>query len=444
MVQKMDSVISVEWLMEQFRISEEKNKPTFESDCCIYRVPTNLRKYNEEAYTPTFISIGPYHYGDKRLESTKDFKLWFFNVFVRRNPAKKLRDYIQDMISSVYKIRQCYSETIQMSDEEFAVMILMDACFIIEFFIDLTGPPEGRHLDKNPWPKVYMKLDLLLLENQIPFFVLDGLFNLAYPNGLVDGTCSFVELAFNFFNKEFLGYSVSTGWDPTDIHIQNCFLRSKVYHLNDMLRRFYLPDELPGREFHLPKPICSASQLREAGIQFKASEKSNRTKVHFSKGVLTLPCFRVRDCTETMIRNVIAFEQCHFPHSSWITDYVMLWDHLINTEKDIDLLVHKGIIENFLSDNNAVASMVNRLCRNVVSTSFNREYIVLFERLNKFYNNPCHKHKAIFRHEYMSSPWRIASVVAAIVLLVLTLIQTICSVISSPYFTNSSKVPSLS
>ncbi|KAK4268117.1 hypothetical protein QN277_024817 [Acacia crassicarpa] len=423
----MDSVISVEWLKKKLRISEEKELP-FELGCCIYRVPTKFRKDNEEAYTPTLISIGPYHYRDKRLESMKDFKFWFFNVFVKRNPEKELRDYIEAMRKRVYEIRKCYSETIKMTDDVLVCMILMDACFIIEFFIALTASPEGRHV-LNPWQTEHIKLDLLLLENQIPFFVLEDLFNLACPNGLDDGTRLFAKLAFNFFKKEYLGGSVSTECDPTDMHVLNYFGCSQVYHLNNMLRMFFLPDKLPKRESHIPKPICSASQLREAGIKFKASEKSNRTKVHFSNGVLTLPCFRVRDRTETMIRNVIAFEQCHPRLSSWVTDFVMLWDHLINTEKDVDLLVQKGIIENFLSDNNAVASMVNRLCRNVVSTSYNSEYIDLFKRLNKFYNNPYHKYKAIFRHEYVSTPWRIASFVAAIVLLFLTLIQTICSLV---------------
>jgi hypothetical protein len=39
------------------------------SRCCIYKVPQKIRKLNQEAYTPTIVSIGPFHYGDKRLES---------------------------------------------------------------------------------------------------------------------------------------------------------------------------------------------------------------------------------------------------------------------------------------------------------------------------------------------------------------------------------------
>jgi vacuolar-type H+-ATPase subunit F/Vma7 len=45
------------------------------SRCCIYKVPQKIRKLNQEAYTPTIVSIGPFHYGDKRLESMEDLKI---------------------------------------------------------------------------------------------------------------------------------------------------------------------------------------------------------------------------------------------------------------------------------------------------------------------------------------------------------------------------------
>ncbi|KAK0608906.1 hypothetical protein LWI29_037856 [Acer saccharum] len=35
--------------------------------CCIYRVPKDLRKINEAAYTPQVISIGPLHHGEKEF-----------------------------------------------------------------------------------------------------------------------------------------------------------------------------------------------------------------------------------------------------------------------------------------------------------------------------------------------------------------------------------------
>lgn len=37
--------------------------------CRINRVPCQLRKVNEQAYTPTFISIGPFHHFNKDFQT---------------------------------------------------------------------------------------------------------------------------------------------------------------------------------------------------------------------------------------------------------------------------------------------------------------------------------------------------------------------------------------
>ena len=38
------------------------------TECRIYKVPYHLRKWNEEAYTPQVISIGPYHHSKKEFQ----------------------------------------------------------------------------------------------------------------------------------------------------------------------------------------------------------------------------------------------------------------------------------------------------------------------------------------------------------------------------------------
>lgn len=58
------------------------------------------------------------------------------------------------------------------------------------------------------------------------------------------------------------------------------------------------------------------------------------------------------------------------------------------------------------------------------------DYCSLYDDLIKFHENPGNKNKAIFYHEYFNTPWKKASTTAAVLLLLLTLIQAICSVIS--------------
>ena len=87
------------------------------------------------------------------------------------------------------------------------------------------------------------------------------------------------------------------------------------------------------------------------------------------------------------------------------------------------------IIRNYLGDNKAATSLVNKLNIHDSWSSINPNHNRIYKQLNDFYEKPWHKWKATLRHQYFSTPWRIASTVAAIILLVFTFIQTVCSII---------------
>ncbi|KAK4268107.1 hypothetical protein QN277_024809 [Acacia crassicarpa] len=414
-------------LKAQLKIANSMKLP-LASSCCIYRVLPKLRKVNEEPYTPKVISIGPYHYGDKNLEAMQELKAWYVNRFLKRNPDKSFEDYFKALEDLEDEIRRSYSEVIQMRSDEFVLMILIDACFIIEFFLDivcLEGP-----LAKKLWPTADIKLDLILLENQVPFFVLTHLFNLAFPSGF-NGDCghSFVKLTFDVFVNVFLQEIYPNNeTHPKFIRSFNHDSLCQVQHLCDVLRTFYLPNDPPprGRPCTAMSRSQTTSQLHEAGMKFQADEESSVTKLQcLEKIMLKIPSIVVSDWTETMLRNVVAFEQCHYPLLGYVTDYICLLDILIETREDVEILVRKKIMVNLLSNSNEVASMVNNLCKNVLVTDTNTDYISLYKEMGEFYDNPFHKYKAIFVREYWSTPWKIASLVAATLLLLLTFIQTI-------------------
>ncbi|KAM4081761.1 hypothetical protein ACJW30_11G116600 [Castanea mollissima] len=53
-------------------------------ECCIYRVPKKLREGNKDAYTPTLISIGPFHRGECELHAMEMLKLRYLREFCYR------------------------------------------------------------------------------------------------------------------------------------------------------------------------------------------------------------------------------------------------------------------------------------------------------------------------------------------------------------------------
>ena len=414
------------------------------SRCCIYKVPQKIRKLNQEAYTPTIVSIGPFHYGDKRLESMEDLKLRYLKSFFLERTHKGLGDCIGYIKKSEEIIRSCYSEAIEQTSDDFVKIILTDACFIIEYFLRSLEWPQEDPLLSKPWLRCDVKLDLILLENQLPWFVLEDLFNLTEPSCIDGEVSSFFDVAFHYFKVHFLQSILPNETNNKNFtinyfheHYQQYIMKPdqvsmQLHNLTDLLRVFYLPlDMLPKREKQTVKHLFSASQLVEAGVKLHVGQDYQSVlELKFAKGALTIPRFEVCHWTETLLRNVVAFEQCHYPFQTYVTDYTILLDFLIDTSQDVDKLVEKGIMINTLGDSNAVAKMINNLCLNIVQENINGSYISLCRKLNCFYEDPSHKYKAIFIHDYFSTPWKITSFAAAIVLLLLTLIQATCSIIS--------------
>lgn len=137
----------------------------------------------------------------------EEVKLWCLNNFLTRSEDKSLEDYVKALRDWKDEIRRCYSETIPMESDDFVSMILTDGCFIIEYLLSCLGMLEINPWRFKLWPTCDINLDLILLENQLPFFVLKGLFDLTFPAGF-NGRFPFIEIAFNFFRRVFLHHIV--------------------------------------------------------------------------------------------------------------------------------------------------------------------------------------------------------------------------------------------
>ena len=264
------------------------------------------------------------------------------------------------------------------------------------------------------WLYPMVKGELLLLENQLPFFFIKNLYHLALPSR--SNSPSLIQLTFDFFEN---------------LNIHNKAPEGEIKHFTDLLRFFALPphDRLPQRNPKQDFPKYSATQLREAGVKFEVGPNKCVLDLSFKEGVLKIPLLDFQDDTEAYVRNIMALEQCYHTEDRYITDFYLILDRLINTDKDVDLLSNKGIIVNSLGDNNVITLMINNLNRGIYRSNMNSNLCHLCEELNAFYEKPWHRWKALLRRQYFGTPWRAASTIAAIILLGLTLIQTVCSII---------------
>ncbi|GLU10852.1 hypothetical protein SLE2022_276330 [Rubroshorea leprosula] len=177
--------------------------------------------------------------------------------------------------------------------------------------------------------------DLIFLENQIPWFVLELLFDLTNKG---NNQRMLSELAVNFFSRMF---------SREGLPIETILLKMEmVGHILDLLRKClflsFLKDEMKESIFdrllkvvgrprkvvrlkllplipkklisRAPRPralepqLPSASRLREAGIKFKRGQSRPILDIRFRQGVLEVPSLLIHDTPETIFRNLIAFE----------------------------------------------------------------------------------------------------------------------------------------
>lgn len=404
--------------------------------CCIYRVPQKLREVNMEAYTPRVVSIGPLHHGKRHLVAMEKHKLRYLQNFLSKS-SKTLEECVEIISREEKRARDCYMERINMSSKEFVEMILLDGCFIIEvifgYFNRHTIKP-GDRIFKQPWLIVDVRRDMTLLENQFPFFLLLTLYSLLAVMPVPrhqNHFYSFLLLSVNFFEY----YSQMPEAKSNEEIIETIAKKvsstgEEIKHFVDLLIVCQQPSSTrPQNQSDFKFMIPSATQLHEAGVRFElGSKKECLLDIVYrrSDGVLKIPRLKLGDRCESLFRNLIAFEQCHYEEDRYVTDYIFLMDQLINTTKDVDVLVNKGIIDNWLGDNVAVTNLFNNLLINAVAGS--GFYLAdVTKGLNEYCDVPWNRWKAALRHDYFCSPWRGASTIAAVILLLLTLIQTIFS-----------------
>ncbi|XP_028802478.1 UPF0481 protein At3g47200-like [Neltuma alba] len=148
--------------------------------CCIYKVSPKIRLLKEEDYTPVIVSIGPFHHGDVRLQDMERHKEIMFKRFAQ-NAMIDLDSSVDLAKQSEPMVRASYLESINYNKKDFVKLILVDSAFIIQLFI-MKYRGHMKHDSKlsQSWLEDDVVNDLLLLENQLPFFFLEELYNIAF------------------------------------------------------------------------------------------------------------------------------------------------------------------------------------------------------------------------------------------------------------------------
>ncbi|XP_078177128.1 UPF0481 protein At3g47200-like [Carex rostrata] len=455
-------VVDVEASHLSESIKHELNKlwggPNETENFTIFRTPRNIQQSKKNLFEPSVISIGPFHHGQTSLRTMEGQKWRFLRDFLSRGDHISVDFCISEMKLLEEKTRRCYSETVDLDSNDFVKMMLLDGCFVLEFFLK-HKEEKWDTISEVGWNTTFVQSDLFLLENQIPFFVVEKLCEIGVKQ----------EDRKNLFLLDNLIHHMSPlpnspliSKPPAEIdHLAHLFhhcsvpnlekpsssnpsFRSKSFHLTTMLSPNRIKDLLLwflswvltrfSRSTSTGDPstvsIPCISYLQDAGIKFRPkSTPQHMFDISFDHGVLEIPKLKIIDHSKPLLVNLIAFEQCKYNkiNVTYFSSYAAFLDLLVSTQKDMAILQNCGIIESMLSGEEELTLFFNQLFDGV-SIEEDHVFADLFTKLNRYCESSWKRHRAKLIRDYFSSPWTMISLVAALVLLVFTFLQSFFAV----------------
>ncbi|CAL1406709.1 unnamed protein product [Linum trigynum] len=442
-----------ELLLQKIKAGLAKVSPRSTS-WSIFTVPNKLRSVKAGAYDPHILSIGPFHHGRPNLAGMQTHK-WRYTLSLlerTQDAIPTMESCLKAILGFDHEIRACYAEPITHEPTELAEILFLDGCFILELFLRYSNnEPNLNHgdLQNDPifttsWIISTLQRDMALLENQIPFFVLEWLFDYTVrrSSSRVD---SLPDIALGFFKSAISGSLPRNPAQSTAAAAANfqgretirMERRQSTKHLLHLIHTSYRPSS-PKAEARLqigapaaPSAfVPSVGELCAAGIQVQMQRKPTKSMLDlkFKNGVLKIPPLRIHDSTDALFRNLVAFEQCFHGCPQYITSYVLLMDRLVYTMDDVELLEQSMILENYLGSRAEAADLFDSICKQIGIQDF--YFPVLCDQLNEFYCRRWTSYWVDLRRNYFTSKWTLASVFAAFLLLTMALVQTLYTVLS--------------
>lgn len=141
------------------------------------RAPFHMRYTRKSDFEPKFVSIGPHFYNEpKSLKEMEKTKSEFIKYFLGNQREYDFAELVKSVSGSdpnlENKIHEWYGgkNKIALEGTELFEMLVRDSCFIIRIIIYLS-----REANNMVFPGVdvrIVRIDLLLLESQIPYFFL--------------------------------------------------------------------------------------------------------------------------------------------------------------------------------------------------------------------------------------------------------------------------------
>lgn len=410
----------------------------------IHKVPPLILKSekgvrNREFYEPLVVSLGPYHHKRHDLAVAEKYKFITLQEY-RLSSGKTMELLYEKVFEVIHDARKCYIDgsTDDYNDDEFTQMMLRDGCFVL-FFIECVSHAKKNVLLHNEYLGAlgFAKVarDTLLLENQIPFVVLEVLLGLRFPD-------KGEEILNGFFN--YLNYG------EVSIRVEKVLELKQPLHLLELYRSYFIslsasfglgstkPDiwRRWANKFRTNEKsnyvkrnrwIASVMELKSKGIFLKCSyDESSNEDIKFHSyccyGELELVRRVVSSSTKAIYLNMIAYEMSpHNRNDFRVSTYIKVMKSLITNPDDVKELRKTDVMIHLLQGDEDVVKMFGDIEVPAINLNmFNR----LQRAIEKHYYNKYKTGAAEVLHVYFSSPWKAVASLAATSILFVSFVQT--------------------
>ncbi|KAL8042944.1 hypothetical protein ABFX02_09G085900 [Erythranthe guttata] len=184
-----------EWINQIRKTLDEELEDEAETPVTIFGVPKALMATDPNSYIPQQVAVGPYHHLRPEVYDMERYKI----AAAKRNQLDlqkaKFQDFVDHLMKLELRIRAAYHRPLAFGGEALAWIMAVDVSFLFEFFqvcgvrqgvcenVLMKTPSRLAHLtalSANKTAHSAILRDVIMLENQIPLFVLRALLEMQY------------------------------------------------------------------------------------------------------------------------------------------------------------------------------------------------------------------------------------------------------------------------
>ncbi|XP_066373107.1 UPF0481 protein At3g47200-like [Miscanthus floridulus] len=468
--------------------------------------PTIYKLSDDDGYlTPYHVSTGPYYRRTSflfREAEKQNYLIELSNIAARERQVKDFESYLSTKISEQLRSsaggapwslftsggshqQDLYYGDIPLQEEEespsssLARRLLLDGCYLFANFVDRdeamrtttttttsqrggsstttrtrgTAAPHSGPLVRDTW---------YLLQNQIPFFVLEEIYMRVTGRAAIDARRAFTSYARTLLWNQKMYYTEQLAsnmvlqdnlTDPSrqnppaeaDINTDN----GTMSHLLHLVRTFFKPRRNPPADGNSITnssvgPWHRATEYRMyANITFKSQKINGDTRVvevlsvldvGFNGGKVIVPRLHLDGHTCTLLHNLMALERHHPRLGTHVTAYCAFMSKMACTKDDVELLLGQGVIDNHLGSPEDVAATLSQLGSSIVLdiNDSKRNYLKpLWHHLDKRYKSQPQMVAAWLSQNYFTfRNVTVLGVLSALILLVTGVLSAVYQILA--------------